>query len=340
MVIKYIHPVKPNSAQGLVADVYAQVRRDFGRVVEPFLVHSPLPKLLAGAWMVCRETEVVGAVPRAVKETLAAAVSNLNGCSYCVDAHTIMLDAAGEKKAASAISHNRYDDISNMELKLIAQWASATSTPKSPALLSPPFNRHDAPEIIGTVVFYHYINRMVTVLLGETPLPSNQPWLKSGLKVVASRMFEASVKAVKEAGESLKFLPKASLPGDIQWAKPSANVAWAYAGFAQAVEEAGEQALPLAVRTLVREEVNEWNGKTSELSLAWSEDEICRFDEATQSAARLALFTALAPHKVDVEVVSEYRKHFLGEDKLLGALAWASFVAARKTGTWLRVPST
>src|SRR3972149_3042849 len=96
MGIKYIHPVKPGSAQGLVADVYVQVKRDFGRIAEPFLMHSPLPQLLAGAWMVCRETELVGNVPREVKEAVAAAVSQLNQCPYCVDAHTIMLDAAGE----------------------------------------------------------------------------------------------------------------------------------------------------------------------------------------------------------------------------------------------------
>jgi hypothetical protein len=77
-MIKYIQPCKPSSATGLTAQVYTQTKRDFGRVAEPFLIHSPVPNLLAAVWMVCRETELVGQVPRNSKEAVAAAVSQLN----------------------------------------------------------------------------------------------------------------------------------------------------------------------------------------------------------------------------------------------------------------------
>jgi AhpD family alkylhydroperoxidase len=289
--------------------------------------------------MVCRETELVGCVPREIKEAVAAAVSNLNACPYCVDAHTIMLDAAGEGRTAEAISSSRYDEIPDGKIRLIVEWASTTCTPKSEAILKPPFSRQEAPEIIGTAVFYHYVNRMVTVLLGSTPLPSNQRWLKGSMKKVAGWMFSDALHRSKTVGDALHFLPKADLPVDLHWAKKASNVAWAYASFAAAVDKVGEYALPLEVRAHVQEEINEWNGKTSELSLAWSEDAISRFDEATQDAARLALLTALAPYKIDESVVSAFRKHFPGDDKLVGALAWASFTAARKIGTWLQTPS-
>jgi len=338
MVIRHVHPVKPSSAQGLVAEVYAQVKRDFGRIAEPFMLHSPLPNLLAACWMACRETELAGAVPRALKEAVAASVSNVNHCSYCVDAHSIMLDAAGERKTANAIRGNRYDEISDSNLKLIVQWAKATSTPKAPALFSPPFTRQEAPEIIGTAVFYHYMNRMATVLLGESPLPSSNWLLKGAMERAASRMFQEAVNAPKKRGDSLQLLPKAVLPADLQWAKPSPEIAWAFSAFAKAVEEAGEQALPLEVRAFVQEQLNEWTGKTSELSLAWSEEEIGKLGTDMQASARLALFTALAPSKVDDAVVKEFQLHSPEENRLLGALAWASFAAARKTGTWMRVP--
>ena len=130
MVIKYIRPVKPGSAEGLVADVYSQIKRDFGRISEPFMIHSPLPKLLAGTWMVCRETELVGNVPRAIKEAVAAAVSQLNQCPYCVDAHTIMLNAVGERQMASAISKAKYREISDEKARTIVDWALATTSPK------------------------------------------------------------------------------------------------------------------------------------------------------------------------------------------------------------------
>ena len=73
---------------------------------------------------------------------------------------------------------------------------------------------------------------------------------------------------------------------------------------AKAVEEAGEQALPAEVQAHVNEELCEWTGKTSELSLAWSEDAISRFDKATESAARLAILTALSPDKIEAEAIS------------------------------------
>ena len=339
-MIKYVHPVKPASAKGLVAGVYAQVERDFGRVVEPFQLHSPLPKLLAGTWMVCRETELVGFVPRATKEVVAATVSQLNQCPYCVDAHTIMLSAAGEGHTASAIGKARYEEISDEKLFMIIQWALANTSPRSELLRWPPFSKQEAPEIIGTAVFYHYMNRMANALLGETPLPISQSWLKGPMKSIASQTFSNAIKRSKTVGDSLDFLPKADLPNDLRWTKPSVNVAQAYACFAAAVDEAGEQALSLEVRAHVEEELSQWAGKTSELSLAWAEDAISRFDEATESAARLALLTALAPNRIDEGVVLAFRKHFPEDEKLLGALAWASFAAAKKIGTWLHQPAT
>ncbi len=335
-MIKYIRPVKPSSADGLVKGIYAQVERDFGRVVEPFQMHSPLPKLLAGAWMVCRETELVGMVPRAMKEIVAASVSQLNQCSYCVDAHTIMLTATGEGKVANAISKARYEDISDEKAFMFVQWALATTSPRSELLRWLPFSKQEAPEIIGTAVFYHYINRLANALLGDSPLPLSQGWLKSPMKTIASQTFSNAINRPKTVGDSLEFLPKADLPNDLRWAKTSPNVAQAYARFAVAVEEAGEHALPAEVRAHVEEELSEWSGKTSELSLAWSEDAISHFDVATESAARLAIQTALAPGRIEESAILAFRKHFPEDTKLLGALAWASFAAARKIGTWLQ----
>ena len=336
MVIKYIRPVKPNSANGLVAGVYAQVERDFGRVVEPFQLHSPLPKLLAGAWMACRETELVGVVPRVTKEVVAATVSQLNQCPYCVDAHTIMLSAAGEGHAANAIGKARYEEVLDEKLFMMVQWALANTSPRSELLRWLPFTKQEAPEIVGTAVFYHYMNRMANALLGETPLPVRRGWLKGPMKSIASQTFSNAIKRSKTVGDSLDFLPKADLPNDLRWTKSSVNVAQAYACFAAAVDEAGELALPMEVRAHVEEELSQWTGKTSELSLAWAEDSITRFDEATEAAARLALLAALAPNRVDEGVVLAFRKHFPEDEKLLGALAWASFAAARKIGTWLQ----
>jgi AhpD family alkylhydroperoxidase len=339
-LIKYLHPIRPDSAKGLVAGVYDQIRLDFGRVVEPFLLHSPLPELLAGVWMACRETELVGSVPRVVKETVATAVSQLNNCQYCIDAHTIILSAMGEGNVAKAIDKASPGEIQDPNLRLIVDWAHATTSPESDQLRFPPFSKEEVPEIVGTTVFYHYINRIATVFLGETPLASNQRWIKDPMKRIAGLMFSSAVQRSKNVGDSLQFLPKADLPASYYWAKASPNVAWAYASFVSAVEKAGAASLPVEARRYVREEIGEWNGKASELNLAWSEETICKFDEATEASARLALLTALAPREVDEGVVSAFVKQFPGDEKLLGAVSWASLEAAKKIGSWLLTPKT
>ncbi|MEJ2126853.1 MAG: alkylhydroperoxidase, partial [Candidatus Bathyarchaeota archaeon] len=61
----------------MVAKVYSQIKQDFGRIVEPFTLHSPIPSILAGAWMAARESELVGYAPRSVKEAIAASISKL-----------------------------------------------------------------------------------------------------------------------------------------------------------------------------------------------------------------------------------------------------------------------
>ena len=74
--IRYLQPVPPAAATGLVAAVYSQAEREFG-LLPPIPLHSPVPRLLAGAWCVLRESLLAGQVPRPVKEALAAAISRL-----------------------------------------------------------------------------------------------------------------------------------------------------------------------------------------------------------------------------------------------------------------------
>jgi AhpD family alkylhydroperoxidase len=182
-VIKYIQPVSEATAEGLVAEVYSQIKEDFGMLVEPFTLHSPSPQLLAGIWMATRESLVTGNVRREIKEAVAATVSRINQCPYCVDAHTIMLHATSEHNVAKAISKQDDEKIQDPKIRSIVAWASATRSPDAEILRSPPFSTQDAPEIIGTAVSFHYINRMVSVLLSETPLPSNSFLLKGILKL-------------------------------------------------------------------------------------------------------------------------------------------------------------
>ncbi len=334
-MIKHIQPVSSASANALLAQAYPQIKRDFGALVEPFTLHASAPRLLAGIWMATRETELVGIVRREIKEAVAATVSRLNQCPYCVDAHTTMLHAVSAHGIAAAISQENDGEIQDPAIRQIVAWAEATRSPDDPLLQRPPFSEAEAPEIIGTAVSFHYTNRMVDIFLDEPPLPSNRGWLKGTLKWVAGWYFSRAARRRKPAGSYLALLPDAELPADMGWAASSPTVAGAFARWAAVVEMAGQEALPANVRLLVRAHVASWNGETTSLSWGWVDAALAGLDDAEKPAARLTLLTALASYQVDEGIINTFRAQQPGEDMLIAATAWASFTAARRVGTWL-----
>ncbi len=138
-------------------------------------------------------------------------------------------------------------------------------------VLQPPFSHDDAPEIIGSAIAFHYINRMVNVFLGDTLLP-----LPSALKGLSGRLLGATAgkQMVRhlQHGHSLQFVPQANLPDDLSWAAANPAVAGAFAGLAAVVEEAGTRVLPEQVRVLVSERVQAWNGEDMGISRRWVQE--------------------------------------------------------------------
>jgi AhpD family alkylhydroperoxidase len=335
MSIRYFKFRHAVAAGSLAAKVLAQVRREFGAEVEPFTLHLPVPDLLAGAWMACRETLIAGGGRRDAKEAVAATVSAINRCPYCIDAHSIMVLGASGNDLSKALFEGKPEQIQDPVLRSACLWASATRSPGSPQLANPPFAPAEAPAYIGTAVFFHYINRMVTVLLGNSPLPFTEGFPKSVSMRLAAWFFGGAIRLDKKIGASLDLLPEAALPDDLAWAKPSPQVAAAFAAFAGEIEKAGEMAVPSRARNAVRNAIDAWNGNDPGMDSAWIEQALSGLDEKERSAGKLALLAALAPYRITDELVTAFSTQFPGDADLLSALAWSSFTAARKIGTWL-----
>ncbi len=339
-MIRYIRPVTGRSARGLVKEVYSQIKSEFGTLGEPLTLHSPLPGLLAGLWCSFRESLVAGFASRAFKEAVAVSISRLNECSYCIDAHAVMLHAADAHEAADLIQSGNNERITDPRLRAAAAWGKATRSPEAEILAVPPFSRLEAPEIIGTAVWMHYINRMSKIFLGQNliPLKANPLGLHSLAERMGGWFFARSVRRARQPGESLRILPEATLPGDLSWATGSPAIARAFAAFAAAVEEAGSQALAAEVQKCVIERVASWNGVDPGLGRSWVRPAVDQLSSELQPQARLALFAALAPHQIGEDVIEDFRARCPGDEKLLGALAWSSFTAARRIGSWLKTP--
>lgn len=326
MSIRYFsqhHPVSPDNFSG---KILSQIRREFGAEVEPFTLHLPVPELLAGVWMACRETLLAGNGRRDAKEVVATAVSELNRCPYCIDAHSMMLlGSSGEE----------YNTLHDPFLHEMAAWASATLTPDSPLMRTPPFSADEAPAFIGTAIVFHYINRMVTILLGASPLPFTSGVPKKLSMHLAAWFFGSAIRLSKPPGTSIDLLAETTLPDDLLWAEPSPPIAAALSRFAQAIEQAANQTLSAETRAAVSCAVQKWIGETPALDNRWCEEAIASLDNADKHAGRLALLAALAPHRIDETIVRAFSSHFPGDRSLLSALAWGSFTAARRVSSWL-----
>lgn len=92
----YINTVDPEKAEGQLKGAYDMLQEMFQTVPNVFISQSVRPDLLeAIVTYVNRLVVETHGLPRSTKELIAAHVSNLNSCAYCVDAHSAMAMAQG-----------------------------------------------------------------------------------------------------------------------------------------------------------------------------------------------------------------------------------------------------
>src|SRR5215472_6754144 len=229
--IKYhLGVVPPKAATGTVGAIYRQISNDLVTVPEPFIIHSPVPDLLAGSWSIFRETLEAGVVPRGVKEAIATAVSASNRCPWCVVAHTISLYATGRGTAAGDLADGERQP---SELASVVRWARASRLRDICALSTPPFPMRDVAEYVGTAATFHYLNRLVNALLIESPLPRIR-WQRYVLQRGVALLIRGKMRRRAPAGESLGFLPE-----DLGWTQTTPPIAEAFARFAAVADAAG-----------------------------------------------------------------------------------------------------
>jgi AhpD family alkylhydroperoxidase len=340
--IRQIHPVPPGQAEGLVAAVYDQARREFGLVPDPLLLHSPDPPLLLAAWAMLRESVLVGALPRRLKETVAAAVSRANRCPFCVDAHTVMLGAAGDPAGARVLAarpERRRQILPDPHAEALAAWAESTAHPESRQLRRPPFAPGNAEEILATACCFHYINRLATVFLADSILPRPARWLRRPLLALAGRLLGGKIASDLEPGRavSLSSLPMGSrheVPG-ISWTSPDGAIREAMEHWYGACEEAGGRVLSAEARRRLAGRVADWRGGALPLAGGWIDRTLGGLADTERPAARLALLTALAPHRVTADDLSAAHGALGGDRDLLAAAVWGAAQATCRIGAWL-----
>jgi uncharacterized peroxidase-related enzyme len=80
-------PVHPDSATGKAAELLAQVQKSLGLTPNMTKVMANSPALLK-SYLALSGAVAGGVLPAAVRERLAISTAQLNGCEYCLSAHT------------------------------------------------------------------------------------------------------------------------------------------------------------------------------------------------------------------------------------------------------------
>jgi hypothetical protein len=262
---------------------------------------------------------------------VAAAVSVSTICPYCVDMHSAGMYADADADDAEAIVADRAEDVADPRIRRLATWARHAHVPG--AVPDPGFPPPERAELVGVVVSFHYLTRMVNVFLASFLVPPRlTPAARRRVKHGIGRLLGRTLREAHQPARSVPLLPDAELPADAGWAVGDEAVAQATARAYAALEAAGERSLSPEVRAVVRRRLARWRGEETGLSRQWCEDLVDHLAEPDRAAGRLALLTAFASYQVDEEVVAEFRRHHPADRQLVEAVAWASLVAARQVG--------
>ena len=331
MFIKYIKYIKKHKAKGKLKQLYKHIELNFGNLAEPFVLHSLNLELTAGVWAMLYETVLIeNKVKRSLKEAIATSVSEINKCSYCVDAHSIMVFGT-EKGLQNNISNikNGKKEPKSKEDKII-QWALQNLDFNSSIILNPPFRKEEAPEIIGTAVLFHYINRMVNLFAGNTPLPTTK--MRGVIISFASKfVFSKAIKKKKTAGESLIFIDGNTNQNVFDWAAGNPNINNAFQYFKDQSESRIDTILSPELMSLLTSQAEDLSLLKSGFGNEKLENFLKEVESSEKQIAEFCFLTMFEPHKVYEKHFNTLKQHFDGEE-ILQLAAFVSMLIAEVIG--------
>ena len=120
-----INPIQPETATGDAKDLLDQVRKSLGLVPEMTKVMATSPALLKG-YLALSGAVATGSIPAAVRERLAIATAQLNGCEYCLSAHTY-IGANIAKVDAAELDSARHARSTDLHVEALLKLSNAIS---------------------------------------------------------------------------------------------------------------------------------------------------------------------------------------------------------------------
>ncbi|MCW3819146.1 carboxymuconolactone decarboxylase family protein [Micromonospora sp. DR5-3] len=316
MTYRFFTPAKASAATGLTAEVYRQLRDEFLGPAPTFQALSAVPQVLAATWALMREALLAGDTSRVDRELVAAAVSRANRCRFCVDAHVMLLHALGEHELAEVVARGGTPpEPRHAEL---VRWAEASRSPGAAEWTSP-----YRPEVTGTLLAFHFINRIVSALLDPDLLPGGlqrSPVVRS----VGGRLYARTAREPKEPGRSLPLLD-AGPTAPPAWAGDS-PVGVAYASLRTAAMQ-GADLLGDVAHRIVTATVCWEDGRHPAQPAQWAADLIRDLPGADRVGTRIALLAAFAPSAIRAGDVALWRLSHPDDADLVRLVAYGAITA-------------
>ncbi|PZF94335.1 carboxymuconolactone decarboxylase family protein [Micromonospora deserti] len=316
MTYRFFTPAPAKAATGVTGEVYRQLRDEFLGPVPTFQTLSAVPEVLAATWALMREALLAGDASRVDRELVASAVSRANRCRFCVDAHVILLHALGEHELAEVIA--RGGTPPEPRRAALVGWAEASRSPGAADWTSP-----YCPEVTGTLLAFHFINRVVSALLDPDLLPGGlqrSPVVRS----VGGRLYARTAREPKEPGRSLPLLD-AGTTAPPAWAGDS-PVGVAYASLKNAATQGGDLLGDVARQT-VAATVSWEDGKFPARPAEWAVDLIRDLPGTDRAGTRIALLAAFAPSAISAGDVARWRLFHPADADLVRLVAFGAITA-------------
>ncbi len=316
MTYRFFTPAKASAATGTTAEVYRHLRDEFLGPVPTFRVLSVVPEVMAATWALMREAVLAGDACRVDRELVAAAVSHANRCRFCVDAHVMSLHALGEPELAEVIAQGGTPP--RPRHAELAAWAAASRNPAAAGWTSP-----YGSEVTGTLLAFHFINRIVSALLDPDLLPGGLQ-RSPVVRAVGGRLFAMTARESRQPGRSLALLD-AGTTAPPAWAGDS-PVGVAYVSLRKAATKGGDL-LSEAARQIVNATVRWEDGQHPDRPAEWATELVQDLPGADRVGTRVALLAAFAPGAISPSDVALWRlSHPAGAD-LVRLVAYGAITA-------------
>ncbi|WP_157245852.1 DNA-binding protein [Nonomuraea typhae] len=296
-LIRHIRPVRPERARGLVAEVYAQVNAEYSSIGPAVMMMSPSDELMAAGWSLMRESQLAAGVPLLDKAVVALGVALAIGLPYEVHTMREVVRRLGGPDIADAVEHTVAPG--DGRLGALLAWAVSTGSEEP---VEAPFGDGERAEIIGTVVFTHFINRVAAAMLppGLTPgsLSEDEPPAFEDAPVLREPVRNLAPGATLPL---LKGLPAGEEPG---WAEGS-PIGAAFAALSACARQGAALLSPGAAELAV-ETIAAYGGLLRPVG-AWLDEALAPLPEDERKGARVVVLAGLAPDELTDEDVAAWR---------------------------------